>query len=389
MLHRGIRTLLVVAVFGWAGSAGAQPPGPAPDSGGGPVVDSSPVPPPLPLPPSTLSVPIPTPPAACSATVTADNGCWQQGLLIGVGLHVLRPVVSNNQGLILTAADGGGTMTAGSVAAFDYGFSAAPSVSFGYTGDSGLGVQVTWFQFSQSAGSLNAVETPLDPAKGGITVSSASGFLADATVGAPKSAETNIFHVTDHLRLATWDFDVTQKFRLGMMDMSAGAGVRYLHLTQGFRGGVQQTGLAPGGLDEAFEATNNDFDGAGPTLLLEAYRPIGSRGLAFYANARTGLLFGSRHEVDYTLVVTNPGNGGTTNVAPGPPVRYNSDQTVGFAEFELGLEWAQQYQRFCPFARVGFEAREYLNTGNAQSLYVGHNSDLGLVGFVFRVGVDF
>jgi hypothetical protein len=53
------------------------------------------------------------------------------------------------------------------------------------------------------------------------------------------------------------------------------------------------------------------------------------------------------------------------------------------------VEWVGQYGRFLPVARLGFEAREFLNTGNAQSIFLTHSSDVGLYGIALQAGVGF
>lgn len=316
------------------------------------------------------------------------NG-WERGFFFGVGLHVLRPVVSNNRSLITTVTNGKGGVT-DSETSFDYDFSGSPSIWVGYSLPNGLGGAISWFRYDQRSRPIQAIQHPADPVTGAATTfSSASGFLADGTIGAPLGAQANILDLNTSLLLDIWDFDLTQRLTLGQVDVIAGAGIRYLHMAQRFRGSINQTGPAAGEVNSAFESATNSFSGVGPTLMLDVQRPIGFFGLALYANARAGLLFGSRHEGDFTATVTNPGGGGATVITPGAPFTYRSDQTVGFGEVELGVEWAGQFGRFLPFARLGFEARDYLNTGNSQSIYLTHSTDVGLYGIAIHAGLGF
>jgi hypothetical protein len=156
-------------------------------------------------------------------------------------------------------------------------------------------------------------------------------------------------------------------------------------------------------IDEQVENDGNHFNGWGPTVFLEARRPIGCRGLALYGDARVGVLFGNRHEncvqansIDLEPFIT------TTRSS-------DSDQVIELAEIELGVEWAahNNCRRIQPFARVGLEGRGYFGTGNAQSgannnpiqpiiptgfphiPSLGHTADIGLYGLVVSAGVRF
>ena len=313
----------------------------------------------------------------------SDNSVLQ-GIFVGAGLHILRPVIGNNQALVTTTM-APPAAPAFSTTSFSWDFSASPSIVVGYSTPSGLGVAINWFRFDQFSRPRNAIEQPLD----GATFSSISGFLSDGTVVAPAAGQTNVFDLSNYLVLDIWDLEMTQAFTVGPMEISAGAGVRYLHMAQRFLGSVTQTGLASGEVMSAFESTANSFSGIGPTLLADVKRPVGLFNLCLYASARAGLLFGSRHESNFTATAFNPGGGADTVVTHGSPDTLRTDQTVCFGELELGVEWVGQYGRFLPVARLGFEAREFLNTGNAQSIFLTDGSDVGLYGIALQAGVGF
>jgi hypothetical protein len=237
---------------------------------------------------------------------------------------------------------------------------------------------------------LNATQFPVAANGAGTFVTAGSGFLPG--VLPPLAAgQANVFSLNTSLILEIWDFDVTQQFRLGAFDLTAGAGIRYMHMSQGFRGSAIQTGLPAGVIDNAVESSFNNTNSGGISLLLEARLPLGAGGWSLYANARAGLLFGERHATLFTSTVTNPGGAVPNVTTPFSNIGTTSDFTMPFAELELGVEWTRRYDRFTPFVRVGFEGRDYINAGNAQyiALTASRNGDVGLFGVAFHVGADY
>jgi hypothetical protein len=411
MLKKWKRSLLVTAVFGLAASsalaeklsmAGLEifgPPAqpltmePKPVAGApashGPV--GSPGPSDGPILPSGTTEQLPMPAALPGAPIEEgpvffdedDNGVQQGVFFAEVGLHILRPVIGNNQALIGVSFDKG-KMAATSTTSFSYDFSASPSILIGYETASGLSGSISWFRFDQFSRPRNVIENPLVDGTG--TVFSTNGGLSAASIDA--FGQTNLFDLSSYLLLDIWDLEVAQKFTLGQLQGSLGGGLRYLHMAQRFLGSVSQTGLPAGAINSAIESTGNSFSGIGPMILADVQRPIGFYNLSIYANARAGLLFGSRHESNLSANVFNPG-GADTVVTTNPSTSLRTDQTVGFGEVELGLEWAGQFGRFYPFARLGFEGREFFNTGNSQSLFLSHTGDVGLYGVAIRFGTEY
>jgi hypothetical protein len=399
MMKRWKRVLGTAVVFGWAsGAALAQQPAPVPallESGSGASAGSGSSA--ATLPPATAVY------STGSSIFEADNGhekCgW--GLDAGGGLHVLRPVITNNAGQISTTFTL--NSSSNSVDNFKYDFVLSPSAWIGYTTQSGLGFRASWFQFYESAHTLTGIETPTSG-----PISSPSGFVGDTSSGPgtpPLGSETALYTATNNLFMDIWDFDVTQSFKVCHLNVTAGAGVRYMHMSQGFGATRIHTGLLPDDIDNESENDSNNFNGWGPTILLEANRPFGCSGFSIYSNARAGVLFGARHE-NCTQKYLNTLLLGP-NIPPQGTITFStssdSDQVIGFAEIEAGAQWAKQYGRFQPFVRVGFEGRGYFGTGNAQSGAVpgilggihpgvpslGNNSDIGLFGMTFQAGVSF
>jgi hypothetical protein len=318
-------------------------------------------------------------PAVFDTEVAPGNGMLQ-GFFAAAGLHILRPVVGNNQALTATTF-APPALPAVSTTSFSWDFSASPSIVVGYSAPGGLSAAINWFRFDQFSRPRNVIEHPL-VGGAGTTFSSISGFLADLPAGsvpAPAAGQTNQFHLDTYLLLDIWDLDVTQSFSVGGFEGNIGGSLRYLHMAQRYTGLVRQTG--PAASDAAFETSANSFSGIGPALLVDLRRPLGTFPFSLYASARTGLMFGSRHE-DYFSAATA--------VTPISPTANRTDQTVWFGEIELGVEWSGKFGRFAPIARLGFEARDFVNTGNAQSIIPSlHSGDIGLYGITIQAGVGF
>jgi major outer membrane protein len=315
-----------------------------------------------------------------------DEGIGQQGFFAEVGLHILQPVIGKNTAIRTIVTDAHGNTTADATSSFSWDFSASPSLSVGYLTQNGLGVAVSWFRFDQFSRPRNLVELPANPITGaGTRFISGNDTLSDDIVGAPTGDRTNVFNLSNYMVLDIWDVDVTQNFTLGQMQGCIGGGLRYLHLAQRSFGTIHQTGLDAGEIRAGVDSSGDSFSGIGPMVLADLQRPIGAHNLSIYASARAGLLFGSQHFGDFSAMITNPGGGANTVVTPLAPTTFRGDQTVGFGEIELGIQWSGQVGRFYPVARLGFEGREFLNTGNAQSI----NGDVGLYGFALHAGVNY
>src|SRR5207248_3339482 len=200
------------------------------------------------------------------------------------------------------------------------------------------------------------------------------------------AAQTQEFTFNNDLKIDSWDFDVTQAFRVCHLDVNAGAGIRYFHMAQDTSATRTATGLARGFVGAAAEVDSTSYNSFGPTLLVEMRRHVGDRGIGVYANVRGGLLFGSRHDRVYAL--SQFGAAAAPAVFSGT-IGSDQDATIGLSELEIGLEWKGHMGRVNPFARVGFEAREYFGIGNAENIFGGGNGNVGAYGLALTSGIGF
>ncbi len=389
MSKRLRRIFGLAVILSWAaGAAWAAEDVPAAATAGG----SAPAAPaPTPVGPATsiagtLPAPCLPPCGDDKGSCCLDSCCTESlwGFEVGGSLHVLRPAINNNAGLIVSTIPPSEVNT---IRNFDYDYQLAPSIWAGWKSECGLGLRVTWFRFQESAKTLT------ENVPDGAIVTSPSQFI----FGPPNC----LVIATNNLCIQSWDFDLTQCFSVCKLNVTVGAGIRWLRIDQGY--GVTNAEPEVGIYQREVDA--NNFRGVGPTLLLECHRPIGNGCFSLYGNSRVGLLFGDRQESSAQSFPLEPLNFNTHS---------DSDQLIGFAELELGVEWAKQCGRYRPFIRAGVEGRGYFGTGNAQSGVLtspgfefapgiqplqragtgtlpslGHNSDIGLYGMTFSAGVRF
>jgi hypothetical protein len=331
----------------------------------------------------------------CGDSGCNNNCCCGSGFQAGAELHVLRPVITNNAGLIFSTSVEEAADPTTRIANFSFDYAEAPSVWVGYVNDCGLGGRITWFHFYERSKALTAVQDP----DSDTIINTPSNFFRNDVIG---SGEAD-FSASNTLSIDAWDFDVTQCFKVCKLELTVGAGLRYFHLNQNYVASRVHNNVADEEIVTSYtEEDANSFNGWGPTLLCNAYRPIGCSGFGLYADSRIGLLFGDRHESCFQQHIGFEEDNNLNETTS------DSDQLIGFLEIEFGVQWTGQYGCTHPFVRLGIEGRGYFGTGNAQSGAVfstnnldieansllgvpslGKTSDLGLYGFTFAAGIAY
>ena len=112
------------------------------------------------------------------------------------------------------------------------------------------------------------------------------------------------------------DAEVTQLQHLGYWNLAASGGIRYSKF------GYSSNILGPFGVGEAY------FEGLGPTVSLDARRPIGQSEFAFVGNVRGALLFGEIRNSSMLLSV---------------PQGVIRDEVAQTFENQLGLSWTRAF----------------------------------------------
>jgi hypothetical protein len=307
------------------------------------------------------------------------------GVILGGELHILRPVGNDDPGVTTTTTpvpvrnDDPTT-----IQSFGYKFQAQPSVWFGYRTQDGLGFTATWFHLNESADTLTATAS-----NNGATIVSVVTPLFTFAPAFPGT--TTPFTFNSDIKMDIWDFDVSQTVQVGGFDLIFGGGIRYMHMGQDYSVFSNVPAISfivgPGVINGT---ASNSFDGGGPTLLLNGLRRFGNSGIGLYANARAGVLFGAKRESTSLNVTPAFLAGFLTGGATSTSTVSNNESTIGFGEIELGVEWTRRMGNFWPFARLGFEGREYWGIGNAVNATTGNNSgNVGLYGLGLSAGIGF
>ena len=209
-------------------------------------------------------------------------------------------------------------------------FSPAPRVSFGYVNCNGLGFRTTFWQFDQNL----AAETQTYRSEG-------------------------VVHTSGNLNVYAIDNEVTQRISFCLWEMTLGAGIRYGAIDHQFA------------YTEATDPTSsfsNSFYGIGPTVSIEARRPLGCTNFALIGKARCSLLLGEQ----YASVMEDEAA--------------KVDSCVAVGEIQLGAEWSKPLCCGRFFVQGLWEAQVWSGS-NIGSSSTSLNNDLGLIGGTLAIGL--
>jgi hypothetical protein len=193
------------------------------------------------------------------------------------------------------------------------------------------------------------------------------------------------------LKLQVEDFEATQQFSAGPLNFLLAGGVRLAHLNQEYNAFVNQQLGGP--VQHETILSGHNFLGAGPVAALEVRRCLGKCGLSLYGSGRGAVLFGSANQ--------NALSSGS--IGDPSPITVDShwDPVLTVGELEGGFEYNRMAGRARLFGQVALVGQEWFAAGNAARSAQGGvptgfpintvttDSNLGFVGAVFRLGVDF
>ena len=245
---------------------------------------------------------------------------------------------------------------------FDYDREIAPRLWFGYTGASGAGFRARYWEFDH--------DTDI------VSLTGAAGDLLFAEVfAANTSLMRNAFAgpgetlTAQHsLELRTIDVEATSQHYIDNATLLLSFGARYARMDQFFRAEA----LAGGVQDELVEHKHS-FEGWGPTLGMELTRPFGSRGLAFYANARGSVLFGDVSQDIFEVKMAGAMVGSD---------HYDGEESLSIGELGFGLQWQTSCGQSLVFVRGGYEGQIWLDAGGP----LRTRGDMTLDGIVVAAG---
>jgi hypothetical protein len=322
----------------------------------------------------------------------------------GAEALLLRPYFSSNPALTVTSTAITGTGALNATEDLDYEFDLAQRYWIGAHIDEGLGVRGRWLRLDYSADpriSANAadvtrVTTATSTAIGGAAVTNA--FLGTSTVGGVTSpvGTGQVLSVNGGLELDVWDAEFTATCRRGCWELTTFAGARYTYLEQSY------LAISPGvpntdGIDGVVVGTDvtrgvlqsrQTFNGAGPTLGLEALRQVGDSGFSLYGSGRGAVLFGrGRQQTTFnTATAIDPLTGA-------PPIGFDfvsvtneeGFDVLSVAELELGVQWGRKVGDFEVFVRPSVVSHFYFDGGSSSS----RSGDFGLFGGALAAGLRY
>lgn len=161
------------------------------------------------------------------------------------------------------------------------------------------------------------------------------------------------------------DIEVTQRAEFRFWDLLVSGGLR-----QGSVGLGQGGGLFAGIGSFYGIASGVDFDGVGPTVSLEAQRPLGVSGLSIVGRARWSLLFGELEQTPTFGIST-------------PPIFSNvTDDHVQVTEVQFGVNYTKRVRGANASFGVFWEAQRWDSDSGALG-------DLALHGLSLQTGLAY
>lgn len=322
------------------------------------------------------------PPPAPPVSATCDRCAVYHGFMVGGGTYLLQPRFDSNMafGVQGTVNRSTGPIPPGNPGVkiakrvdIEHELVAAPEIWLGYMHESGLGGRVRYWYFRQGtdqvlAGNANGVNSTL--------------LFSAAPLGLGLVNGTKTMEATSKLQLQVFDAEAQYKLCAAGWNLLVSGGVRFAQVDQSYNAFVPQTG------NNAL-LSDNDFNGAGPTVALELRHPLGSTPLNLYGLVRGSLVFGTGHQ---------------TASIPDQQVfsQDQRDMAIGIGEMELGLEYDRHIGRSRIFGQVAVVGQNWNGAGSASrssvnvlpggsfvgAAYTGE-SDINFLGLALRLGVSF
>ncbi len=306
-------------------------------------------------------------PAVLNGASCGDNGCnhhyccGRGGFYAGLAFYFVQPNFETNPAGRVDFGDGFERQQD-----FTYNLDLAPSFWVGWQGESGYGGRIRYWEYAQGS------------TIGGLVPTGATVFSAQPLgLGPIVRTEGDFIAAQSTLNVLTWDFEVTKQWDCECWTILGAAGVRYAHLAQNYNV-VTDAGTEL--------ASGHNFNGAGPTVALEAKRHIGGGGFAAYAISRLAFLYGTGQQSAYqpdaetkTLLERHA----------------RQADVIPYAELEIGLEANRDMGRYSLMMQSGLVGQVYWGAGNAansEGIFTNgadNSSNLGFVGITLRFGVGF
>ncbi len=227
----------------------------------------------------------------------------------------------------------------------EYDAQVAPRFWVGYEGPGGLAFRARGWIFDKAATGTDLLGAPL-PA------------IDLPIIDLPGNVP---FDLSTKLEAHAIDLEFAECQQLGNWDFEFAAGVRQAKIKETYRLS------APGTSVDIFR----DFEGVGPTVALNASRPIGCNGLSLVGGFRASLLYGAS-------------NLGLAGILGGANLTANQHM-MEIYEIRFGGRWTRDYGSNRLFAQVVYEGQAWELPPIALGIL---DQNIGFVGPSFSIGIE-
>ena len=288
-------------------------------------------------------------------------------LYAGFEATYVKPHFGNNVAFTVREGDGSSNESF-SDTQFDYDLKFTPRVFLGWEYQNGIGLRATWWSYDHGANTTSA--SPNANGFGRIDPAPFEGIDISTTI------PTDTISATTDLVAYSIDLEVTKKVSFCNWDLGVAGGVRYAYTEQSYFSELRNTNNA---LRGQINYTHS-LEGFGPTISLDAFRPLNSQ-MGVFCKARGSLLYGdgqSSLAAGENLDLTSSFN--TTRVS-------SRSDLLPIGEIQVGLRWQAREcrsQPYRPFFTLALEGQVWNGAGSAAS----EEGDLGFFGFNTGFGLD-
>ena len=295
-------------------------------------------------------------PSACAT-------CGGPYFYSGVDFVLVKPHFDDGVAIVRDRTDNT-TFQTTSELGFDYDVEFSPRIFLGYVWESGLGARIRYWTFDHESNPLTA--SPDADGLGSVS----SPISLDGTMVPSTSVPTDSLLTSSDLRVDTIDVEMTKGVHFDHWALMIAGGVRYARVDQSYLAEVRSNQ----GVLLADIRFDHGFDGVGPTVALQARRPLFGR-FKFFSSGRISALFGNGK----STLVANDNPAFLTNRSS------SRDDLLTVGELAVGLEWARNWYGYGLFFRAALEGQTWQGAGTPTS----EEGDLGFLGTSITVGLDF
>jgi len=337
-----------------------------------------------PLAPTGPALAFPQAPCGACTGECCDTCCCpggRSGLVGGVGLYLIQPYFESNlaYGIQATSRTPQNTV-ARSNRRVDIGqqMEIAPLIWLGYISESGLGGRARWWYFRQNSQQVEAASLSTDSPT---FIGASAAPLGLQVFANPSQA----LAVSSKLEVQVFDVEAMQNLQACRWDFLIAGGLRFGHIGQSY----DALAFIPGRALIDSVTSSTSFTGVGPTIALEARRPLSDTALSLFASTRGSLLFGSSEQ---NAVLASQNSSG----------RDHHNRALLIGELEVGVEYSRTVGESRFFGQVALVGQNWFGAGSASRSsintvpggnFVGvgyvEDSDIGFLGIALRMGMNY